>query len=80
MRCRLVAQEINTGADDDLYVATPPIEALRVLIKIAAVRRNNSKDLCILFADVSRAYSNAKATRDVYVKLPPEDPQYANKS
>ena len=28
VRCRLVAQEINMGADDDLYAATPPIEAL----------------------------------------------------
>lgn len=29
VRCRLVAQEINRGHDDDLYAATPPIEALK---------------------------------------------------
>ena len=33
VRCRLVAQEINTGSNDDLYAATPPIEALKVLLR-----------------------------------------------
>ena len=30
----------------------------------------------LLFADVSRAYFNAKAIRDVFIKLPQEDPRY----
>ena len=30
----------------------------------------------ISFAYVKRAYFNAKATRDVYIQLPPEDPKF----
>ena len=74
VRSRLVAQEVNTCAGDDLYAATPPIEALKVLLRIAAERRFKKRNMTIIFADVRRAYFNAKATRDVYVKLPKEDP------
>ena len=41
-RSRLVAKEINTGHDDDLFAATPPIEALKILFKIASHRRSKS--------------------------------------
>ena len=46
-RSRLVAKEINTHKDDDLYAATPPIEALRVLLRIVAHRKSASKDIKI---------------------------------
>ena len=78
VRSRLVAQEINTYADDDLYAATPPIEALKTLLRISAERRFCEDNVTILFADVRRAYFNAKATRDIYVRLPKEDPQSCN--
>ena len=72
-RSRLVAKEINTGANDDLFAATPPIDALKILLRIAAYRRHNTN---IFFADAKRAYFNAKATRDIYIQLPPEDPKF----
>ena len=75
-RSRLVAKEINTGANDDLFAATPPIEALKIIMRIASYRRSQSYNIKILFADVRRAYFNAEATRDVFVQLPPEDEQY----
>ena len=46
-RSRLVAKKINTHKDDDLYAATPPIEALKVLLRIAAHRKSASKDIKI---------------------------------
>ena len=42
---------------------------------MASKRRFVEKGIGILFADVSRAYFNAKVTRDVYIKLPKEDPR-----
>ncbi len=75
-RSRLVAKEINTGANDDLFAATPPIEALKALLREASIRRAHEDNISILFADVRRAYFNAKATKDVFIDLPPEDPNY----
>ena len=74
-RSRLVAKEINTGHNDDLFAATPPIEALKILFKIAAYRRSKSNSIKVLFADAKRAYFNATATRYVFVQLPPEEPK-----
>ena len=46
-RSRLVAKEINTGANNDLFAATPPIEALKILLRIAAYRRSKSNNMKI---------------------------------
>jgi hypothetical protein len=35
-RSRLVGREFNVGRDDSLYAATPPLEALRVVLSHAA--------------------------------------------
>ena len=56
VRSRLVGQEINTGVDDDLFAATPPIEAFKVLLRIVAERCFSGVNIAILFADVRRAY------------------------
>ena len=44
----------------DLYAGTPSLEALKVMISIAA---NNKETLSIMHIDVSRAYFHAKAQR-----------------
>ena len=73
-RSRLVAKEFNTGAVDGLFAATPPLEALRLLISLAATVDTNKSGTrnVIMINDVARAFFEAPATRAVCVKLPPE--------
>ena len=54
----------------DLYAGTPPLEALKATISIAA---NNRETFSIMHIDVSRAYFHAKAQRPVLIRLPVED-------
>ena len=67
-RSRLVAREINTYKRDDLFAATPPLEALKMIISMAAT---GNRGEVIMVNDISRAFFHAKVTRDVYVQLPP---------
>ena len=71
-RSRLVAREINTHKREDLFAATPPLEALKLILSIAA---SSNKGEIGMINDVSRAFFHAKATRDAYVKLLAEDLQ-----
>ena len=52
-RSRLVGKEFNTYADDSLYAATPPLEALRLIVSKAAT---SDKRRHIMINDVRRAY------------------------
>ena len=54
----------------DLYAGTPPLEALKAIMSIAA---SHSPEFSLVHVDVSRAYFHAKAQRLVLVKLPVED-------
>ena len=78
-RSRWVAQEIKHDKRDDLFAATPPLEAKKLLLALAVTegigyqsgdKRNGYR---LDFIDVKRAYFHAKARREVYVKLPDED-------
>ena len=69
-RSRLVAREINNYKRDDRFAATPPLEALKLLLAMVA---SGNKGEVLMLNDVSRAFFHAKATRDVYVQLPEEE-------
>ena len=69
-RSRLVANDINTYKRDDLFAATPPLEALKVILAAIAI---GHKGEIVMINDVSRAIVHAKVNRDVYVALPSED-------
>ena len=69
-RFRLIAREINTYKRGDFFAATPPLEALKIVISMAAT---GNKGEVIMINDISRAYFHARAERDVYVRLPDED-------
>ena len=67
--CRLVAKEIKHDKREDLFAATPPLEAKKILFSLWASMENQ----CLDFIDVVRAYFHAKARREVYVDLSAED-------
>ena len=51
-RSRLVAREFNTSDNPEWYAATPPSEALRIILsKLASDRQSK-----LMYANVSRAY------------------------
>ena len=58
-----------------LYAATPPLEALRLILSIAATNHQNESNYKIMTNDVSRAYFYApvKEGQYIYVQLPEED-------
>ena len=73
-RSRLVAKEIKRKNDEDIFAATPPLEAKKLLFSLATTGTKNSKNpLKLLFIDVKRAYFYARAKRPVFVQLPDED-------
>ena len=73
-RSRYVGKEFNRGqaASSDLYAATPPLEALKLLVSTCATEQGRETHL--MLSDVKRAYFHAPATRELYVELPDEDP------
>ena len=71
-RARFVGKESNTGVDPTLLAATPPLEALKLLMAHAA----SDEKIHIMLSDVKRAYFNALAQRELCVELPKEDAGY----
>ena len=75
-RARLVAQETKRDKREDLFAATPPLEALNIIISMAISqvqdRRRDKEVRKIEFIDVRMAYFQMKVRRRLYVKLPAE--------
>ena len=69
-RSRLVARETKRDNRPDLFAATPPLEAMKVLLSLLSSSNKGEK---LMVNDVSRAYFSAPATRQVFVELPQED-------
>ena len=80
-RSRLVAKEIKTDKSQELFAATPPLEALKMLLSKAVTegvgyqRNQREQGMRIEFIDVRRAYFHAKARRRVFIKLPEGEEQ-----
>ena len=70
IRSRMCAREFKSYDRPVLYAGTPPLEALKAIISIAA---NHKETFSIMRIDVSRAYFHAKAQRPVLIRLPAED-------
>ena len=76
VRSRLVGQEFARGeVRDDLFAATPPLTATRMLLSALASRgRQGPRDHRIMLLDVKKAFLYGKIQRRVYIELPQEDP------
>ena len=68
-RSRWLAKQFKTSVEFELFAATPPLDAIRYVISMAA----SSPGAKLMANDVSRAYFYAPAGRPVYVTLPDED-------
>ena len=71
-RSQLVAREINTKKRDDLFAATPPFEALKIILSLITSGNNGEM---LMVNDISRAFLHAPAKTRVYVQVPEEDCQ-----
>ena len=69
VRCRLVGMEFKRDARPEMFAATPPQEAARLIISWVASHQNE----CLMHIDVSRAYFHAPATRPTFIETAPED-------
>ncbi len=70
IRSRFVVKEIATYRTDDFFAATPPLEALRLLLSMAA---SSGNDIKVEVLDARKAHLHAFADRTVFVQLPPEE-------
>ena len=73
-RSRLVARDFRGGdrQRDDLFAATPPLEAIRVLISRAAIETPSRRRRKLMFIDAKKAHLNPRCEEDVYIELPAE--------
>ena len=79
VRCRLVARDFKPKGEkerEDLFAATPPLEAKKLLFRMAAAQAGavGQEDVKLLFIDVKRAQLNGVVDEEtaVYVELPAE--------
>ena len=78
-RSRLVAKEINREKREDLFAATPPLEAKKALLSMATTegigwkKGKKQKGMKLDFIDVRKAYLHAEVQREVFIELPEED-------
>ena len=70
-----MGKEFNNESMDGIFAGTPPLEALRYIVHEAATLRNgeNMKSKIIMVNEVSRAFFEAPAVRNVCVEIPDED-------
>ena len=60
-----MAKEFNDSVQDGLFAGTPPLEALRALVSEAATMKDGDDQPKVIEIDVSRAFFEAPATRDM---------------
>ena len=74
VRSRLVGRDFKDshGTHEDLFAATPPLEALKLLLRTSMVQGDGEEETKIMFVDVRKAHLIPPCDEEVYVKLPEE--------
>jgi hypothetical protein len=77
VRCRLVARDFKGKGErdrEDLFAATPPLEAKRILIsRVVTRRKRRGRGVRkLMFIDARKAHLNPRCEKEVYIKLPEE--------
>ena len=78
VRSRLVCQEFAIGGDPDgeLFAPTPPLGATRLLLSNLTSRgRHGPGNHRAMFLDFKRAFLYGDAEKELYIKIPDEDPE-----
>ena len=71
----MVAKDIKHKWDvrDELFAATLPLEAFRLVLSHAATVERGKRRRCVMTNDVRRAYFHARAMGEIDVEIPDED-------
>ena len=73
IRSRLVAKDFAARRDDSFFAATPPLEALRLLLSDMVSKGGQGPDETkLMILDAKKAHLHAKAERELCIELPPE--------
>ena len=72
-RARLVGRELKLDSRLDLFAATPPLEAIRIICSLCGINQYGQQPYPIMTVDVKRAYFYARSRRPVYIETPIED-------
>ena len=64
-RSRLVAKDFNQGKEEGIFAATPPLEALKLLISdVATVGEKGTEEKILMVNDVARAFFEADMRKE----------------
>ena len=74
-RSRFVGKEYNDGKNGEVswFAATPPLEALKLIVSDAATFHKGKTYKAIMINDVARAFFEAPVKRSICIELPDED-------
>ena len=73
VRSRLVAKDFANGRDDAFFAATPPLEALRLLLSdMMSGPASGAEETKLMVLDAKKAHLHAWAERDLFIELPAE--------
>ena len=72
-RSRLVGREIKKDNRLDLFSATPPLEALKLLLSMCAKKHKARDPWRVAVIDIKRAYFYAPTRPSVFIEIPSED-------